>query len=61
MAYGLTETGPTVSMTRDGDPAEKRATTADRPPHRPVVVGELAVKRANLMLGYHRMPGETSR
>jgi fatty-acyl-CoA synthase len=61
VAYGQTETGPTVSMTRDGDPAEKRATTVDRPPHRPEVVGELAVKRANLMLGYHRMPGETSR
>ena len=76
VAYGLTETGPTVSMTRAGDPAEKRATTVGRPLpgvdvrvvdittgvlHGPEAVGELAVKSANLMLGYHRMPGETSR
>lgn len=76
VAYGLTETGPTVSMTRAGDPAEKRATTVGRPLagvdvrvvdittgalHGPEAVGELAVKGANLMLGYHRMPGETGR
>lgn len=75
IAYGLTETGPTVSVTRSGDPPRKRATTVGRPvpgvevrlvdviPARAgeEAVGELAVKGPDLMLGYHRMPGETAR
>ncbi len=76
IAYGLTETGPTVSVTRFGDPAEKRTESVGRPLpgvevkvvdlvtgalHGPEAVGELAVKGANIMLGYHRMPGETTR
>ena len=76
IAYGLTETGPTVCMTRPGDPAERREQTVGCPLpgvevkvvdlatgslHGPEAVGELAVKGANVMLGYHRMPGETAR
>jgi fatty-acyl-CoA synthase len=76
IAYGLTETGPTVSLTRPGDPADRRADSVGRPLpgvevrvmdletgalHAVEAIGELAVKGANLMLGYHRMPGETSR
>jgi fatty-acyl-CoA synthase len=76
IAYGLTETGPTICMTRPGDPAERRAQTVGCPLpgvdvkvvdlatgslHGPEAVGELAVKGANVMLGYHRMPGETAR
>lgn len=76
IAYGLTETGPTVCMTRPGDPAERREQTVGVPLpgvevrvvdlargglHGPEAVGELAVKGANVMLGYHRMPGETAR
>lgn len=76
IAYGLTETGPTICMTRPGDPAERREQTVGCPLpgvevkvvdlatgslHGPEAVGELAVKGANVMLGYHRMPGETAR
>ena len=76
IAYGLTETGPTICMTRPGDPVERRAQTVGCPLpgvevrvvdlatgslHGPEAVGELAVKGANVMLGYHRMPGETAR
>ena len=76
IAYGLTETGPTVSITRFDDPAERRAQTVGRPLpgvevrvvdlatgnlHGPEAVGELAVRGANVMVGYHRMPGETAR
>jgi len=76
IAYGLTETGPTICMTQPGDPAERREQTVGRPLpgvevkvvdlatgslHGPEAVGELAVKGANVMLGYHRMPGETAR
>jgi fatty-acyl-CoA synthase len=65
VAYGLTETGRTVSMTRAGDPAEKRAPTVGRPLagvdvwvvdittgalHGPEAIGEFGVKGANLML-----------
>ncbi len=74
VAYGLTETGPTVSVTRFGDPADKRLETVGRPLpgvdvkvmdvasgvlHGEEAVGEVAVKGATLMHGYHRMPGET--
>jgi fatty-acyl-CoA synthase len=76
IAYGLTETGPTVAMTVPGDPAVKRATTVGRPLpgvevrvvdvttgalHGPEAVGELAVRGPTLMSGYHRMPAETRR
>lgn len=76
IAYGLTETGPAVSLTRRSDPPEKRANTVGRPLpgvecrvvdvatgalHGLEAVGELAVKSDLLMLGYHRMPGETAR
>jgi fatty-acyl-CoA synthase len=76
IAYGLTETGPTICMTRPGDPAERREQTVGCPLpgvevrvvdlatgslHGPEAVGELAVRGANVMLGYHRMPGETAR
>lgn len=76
IAYGLTETGPTVTITRFDDPAEKRARTVGRPIpgvevrvadaatgvlHGPEAVGELAVRGPNVMTGYHRMPKETAR
>jgi len=76
LAYGLTETGPTVSITRPDDPADARSSTVGRPVpgvevrvvdlgtgalHGAEAVGELAVKGANVMLGYHRMPGETAK
>ena len=76
VAYGLTETGPTVSITRFGDPEDKRLTTVGRPLpgvevkavdfvtgalHGPEAVGELAVRGPNVMRGYSRMPAETAR
>ena len=76
VAYGLTETGPTVTITSFGDPEEKRLTTVGRPIpgveikavdfvtgalHGPEAVGEIAVKGPNVMQGYARMPTETAR
>ena len=76
VAYGLTETGPAVTITRFSDPEEKRLTTVGRPLpgveikavdfvtgalHGPEAVGELAVRGPNVMRGYARMPGETAR
>jgi fatty-acyl-CoA synthase len=76
IAYGLTETGPTVTITRFADTPERRTHTVGRPIagaevrvvdlksgalHGPEAVGELAVKGPNVMLGYYRMPGETAR
>jgi fatty-acyl-CoA synthase len=77
VAYGLTETGPTVAITRFSDPPEKRLSTVGRPLpgvdvmavdvltgelHGPAeAVGEIAVRGPGLMLGYARMPGETAR
>jgi fatty-acyl-CoA synthase len=76
IAYGLTETGPTVAVTRPGDAEDKRATTVGRPLpgvevravdfvtgtlHGPEAVGEIAVRGPNVMLGYARMPAETRR
>ena len=76
VAYGLTETGPTVTITRFSDPEEKRLTTVGRPLpgvevkavdfvtgalHGPEAVGEIAVRGPNVMLGYSRMPAETAR
>ncbi|GAC1476715.1 MAG: AMP-binding protein [Gemmatimonadaceae bacterium] len=76
VAYGLTETGPTVSITRFTDSDEKRKATVGRPIpgvevkavdfttgalHGPEAVGEIAVRGPNVMRGYARMPGETAR
>jgi acyl-CoA synthetase (AMP-forming)/AMP-acid ligase II len=76
VAYGLTETGPTVAITRFGDPPEKRIGTVGRPLHGvevkavdlvtgalhgPEAVGVIAVRGPNVMLGYARMPAETAR
>jgi len=76
IAYGLTETSPTVAMTRDDDPLELRERTVGRPVdgveveivdvktgdlHGLEAAGELAVRGPNLMAGYHRMPLETER
>ncbi len=76
LAYGLTETGPTVTMTRRDDPPEKRAATVGRPMpgvdarvvdvtsgtlHGHEAIGELAVRASNGMLGYYRMPAETAK
>ena len=76
VAYGLTETGPTVTITRFSDGEEKRLTTVGRPLpgvevkavdfvtgalHGPEAVGEIAVRGPNVMLGYARMPSETAR
>lgn len=76
IAYGLTETGPTITITRPDDDAESRTQTVGRPLpgvevrvvdvtngalHGPEAVGELAVRGPNVMAGYHRMPTETRR
>lgn len=76
IAYGLTETGPTVSITRFDDPPETRERSVGRPIdgvdvrvadlktrdlHGPEAVGELAVRGPNVMAGYYRMPSETKR
>jgi fatty-acyl-CoA synthase len=76
IAYGLTETGPTVSITRFEDPVERRERTVGRPipgvevrvvelesgtSPGPGAVGELAVRGPNVMIGYHRMPSATRR
>ncbi len=74
IAYGLTETSPTVTITRPEDPAALREETVGRPlegvelrvldqdgtPLPLETVGELAVRGFNVMRGYHRQPGETS-
>jgi fatty-acyl-CoA synthase len=74
VAYGMTETGSTVSVTRDDDPAGKQLTTVGRPiggvalkvldldgsPLPIESVGEVAVKGPGVMRGYYRQPGETS-
>jgi fatty-acyl-CoA synthase len=73
IAYGLTETAPTVSMTLPTDLPEKRAGTVGRPlPGVEVVIlddeeapvpvgteGEVAVRGFNLMSGYFRQPAAT--
>jgi len=76
IAYGLTETGPTVSITRFSDPPEKRLGTVGRPLpgvevkavdlvtgalHGPEAVGVIAVRGSNVMRGYARMPADTAR
>jgi fatty-acyl-CoA synthase len=75
IAYGLTETGPTVSITRRSDPPAVREETVGRPlegvvlqivdehgvPVAPGQPGELTVRSPWLMAGYDRMPAETRR
>ena len=76
LAYGLTETGPTVSITRFSDAEDKRRLTVGRPipgvevrsvdvvtreTNGPELVGEIAVRGPTVMTGYARMPGETRR
>ena len=76
IAYGLTETGPTVTMTRLGDRHELRQASVGRvlhgvearivdlgegTLHGAEAVGELALKSPWLMTGYDRMPVETRR
>jgi len=74
IAYGLTETSPTVSITRPSDDEERRSTTVGRPLEGvevrvldddgealpPGETGELGVRGYNVMLGYFRQPGETA-
>lgn len=76
VAYGLTETGPTVAITRFGDDEERRIGTVGRALpgvevmaadlitgalHGPEAVGEIAVRGPGLMAGYLRMPSETAK
>ncbi len=75
IAYGMTETSSTVSLTRPDDAAEARNFTAGRllpgvearvladdGSELPVEsVGELAVRGFNVMKGYNRQPEETQR
>lgn len=76
VAYGLTETGPTVAVTRFDDPPARRRDSVGRalpgvelalvdpaPGGAPgaLTVGELAVKGPGVMAGYDRMPAETRR
>lgn len=70
IAYGMTETGPTVAITRPDDPAEVREATVGRlldgvearvQETDAGATGELLVRGPYLMSGYDRMPGETAR
>jgi fatty-acyl-CoA synthase len=76
VAYGLTETGPIVTITRFADHDERRLSTVGcalpgveimamdlvtGALHGPEAVGEIAVRGSNLMRGYLRMPAETAK
>jgi len=76
VAYGLTETGPTVTLTRFTDSDDRRIGSVGRALpgvevmavdimtgvlHGPEAVGEIAVRGPNLMRGYLRMPAETAK
>lgn len=76
VAYGLTETGPTVTITRFSDTEEQAVSSVGRALpgvevmavdvvtgvlHGPEAVGEIAVRGPFLMRGYLRMPGETAK
>lgn len=76
VAYGLTETGAVVTITRFSDSeANRRETVGTAMPgievmamdimtgqlHGPEAVGEIAVRGSNLMRGYLRMPAETAK
>src|SRR5256886_795278 len=75
IAYGLTETGPTVTVTRFEDSPERRTHTVGRPIagvsvkvvdlksgvlHGPEAVGELAVEGPERNLGYYPVPRGTA-
>lgn len=74
VAYGMTETGSTVSITRQDDPPGKQVGTVGRAldgvelkvldldgsPLPIESVGEVAVKGPGVMRGYYRQPGETA-
>jgi fatty-acyl-CoA synthase len=74
VAYGLTETGSTVAVTRPTDPMGKQLSTVGQPlpgvevrvldfdgvTQLPIEsVGELAIRGPGVMQGYYRQPGET--
>jgi acyl-CoA synthetase (AMP-forming)/AMP-acid ligase II len=75
IAYGLTETSATASITRRDDAPEKRNFTAGRALEGVEIrvlgekdevlpvesIGELAIRGFNVMKGYYRQPDETSR
>ena len=76
VAYGLTETGPIVTITRFADHDDRRLSTVGcalpgveimamdlvtGALHGPEAVGEIAVRGSNLMRGYLRMPAETAK
>jgi fatty-acyl-CoA synthase len=76
VAYGLTETGPTVTITRYDDADEQRFSSVGRALpgievmaldlisgtlHGPEAVGEIAVRGPGLMCGYLRAPTETAK
>ncbi|HEV2131446.1 MAG TPA: AMP-binding protein [Longimicrobiaceae bacterium] len=74
LAYGLTETGSTVTITRADDPQGKKVATVGRPISGAELkvldldgstlpeesVGEIAVRGVGVMKGYYRQPGETA-
>ncbi|HUF51543.1 MAG TPA: class I adenylate-forming enzyme family protein [Longimicrobiales bacterium] len=74
VAYSLTETSSTVSMSRVDDPADKAIFTVGRPlPGHELRIldldgtilpeeslGEIAVRGRGVMKGYYRQPGETA-
>ena len=74
VAYSLTETASTVTLTRPEDPEDKQVQTVGRPLDGieirildldgsvlPVEsLGEVAVKGPGVMKGYYRQPGETA-